>query len=308
MIEGQEGITWSHWVELASACERHSIPALLRSDHYLNLHDHEERGSLEAWGTLTALAAVTSRVRLGTLVTPVTVRHPSVLAKLVATADQISGGRVELGLGAGWHERGHDAYGFAFPPLRVRMDMLEEELQVLLGTWADGSFSYDGVHYRVRELDAQPKPAQRPHPWLILGGAAGPRSLQLAARFADEYNTEFTTIDEAREQVARIKQVCEREVRKPLRISLMANVVLGADAGDLARRAQRAASAEGVDGGQLVRDPPPFWIVGTLDRALEQFAALRAAGVDRVMCRYVVPEDLDGIALVGEAASRIAQV
>jgi F420-dependent oxidoreductase-like protein len=306
MIEGQEGIAWPQWVALANACERHSIPALVRSDHYLNLDGHEERGSLEAWGTLTALAAVTSTLRLGALVTPVTVRHPSVLAKLVATADQISGGRVELGLGSGWHEGEHDAYGFAFPPLRVRMDMLEEQLQVLLGTWADGSFSFDGAHYRLRELKAQPKPVQRPHPWLIVGGAAGPRSLRLAARYADEYNTDFTTIDEARGQVARITQACEGEARNPLHISLMANVVLGADERDLARRAQRAGSAEGVDGVQLVRDPPPFWIVGTLQRGLEQFAALRAVGVNRVICRYVVPEDLDGVAIIGEAASRIA--
>jgi alkanesulfonate monooxygenase SsuD/methylene tetrahydromethanopterin reductase-like flavin-dependent oxidoreductase (luciferase family) len=135
-----------------------------------------------------------------------------------------------------------------------------------------------------------------------------PRSLRPAARYADEYNTEFTTIDDARGKIARITQACEREGREPLRISLMVNVVLGADEGDLARRAQSAGSAEGIDGAQLLRDPPPFWIVGTLERGIEQLAALRAAGVDRVVCRYVVPEDLDGVAVIGQAASRIATV
>ena len=116
MIEGQEGVSWPQWVALAQACEQHHIPALFRSDHYMNLDgQHPERGSLDAWATLSALAAVTSTLRLGTMVSPATFRHPSELAKVVVTADHVSGGRVELGLGAGWHEREHDAYGFPFP-------------------------------------------------------------------------------------------------------------------------------------------------------------------------------------------------
>lgn len=169
MIEGQEGVTWPHWVALARACEEHAIPALFRSDHYVNLDGRDpERGSLDAWGTINALAATTSTLRLGTLVSPATFRHPSLLAKLVVTADQISGGRIELGLGAGWHEHEHEAYGFPFPPTRVRMDILEEQLQVVLGNWTDGPFSFGGEHYKLRELDAQPKPVQRPRPPLIM--------------------------------------------------------------------------------------------------------------------------------------------
>src|SRR5512140_3742550 len=152
MIEGQEGVSWEDWVVLARACEEHRLPALFRSDHYMNLDGrHPARVALDAWATVCALAAVTSTVRLGTLVSPATFRHPSVLAKLVATADQISGGRVELGLGAGWHQREHDAYGFDFPPTRVRMDVLEEQLQVVLGSWSEGPFSFEGKHYTLTD-------------------------------------------------------------------------------------------------------------------------------------------------------------
>src|SRR5947209_1494011 len=135
MIEGQEGVTWPDWRAIARACGQAGISTLFRSDHYLNLDGgHPERGSLDAWGTINALAVVTSTLRLGTLVSPATFRHPSSLAKLVVTADQISGGRVELGLGAGWHEREHAAHGFPFPDTRTRVDMLEEQLQVVLGS------------------------------------------------------------------------------------------------------------------------------------------------------------------------------
>src|SRR5437763_3247887 len=145
MIEGQEGVTWPQWRELAAACERHGIPTLFRSDHYLNLDGRRpERGSLDAWGTLNALAALTSTLRLGTLVSPASFRHPSVLAKLAVSADHVSGGRVELGLGTGWNEAEHRAYGFAFKPMKERMDVLEEQLAIVHGHWAPGPFSFVG--------------------------------------------------------------------------------------------------------------------------------------------------------------------
>jgi alkanesulfonate monooxygenase SsuD/methylene tetrahydromethanopterin reductase-like flavin-dependent oxidoreductase (luciferase family) len=183
MIEGQEGVTWPQWVALARACEEHGIPALFRSDHYLELGGgHPERGSLDAWTTLAALGAVTTTLRLGTLVSPATFRHPSVLAKAVVTADHVSNGRVTLGIGAGWHEREHEAYGFPFASTRERMDVLEEQLQVIHGAWADAPFTFEGQHYRLRNLEAQPKPVQRPRPPIIIGGSAGPRSAAFAAR------------------------------------------------------------------------------------------------------------------------------
>src|SRR3954470_22023523 len=142
MIEGQEGVAWADWVALAEACERLGFEALFRSDHYLSVDGRGERGSLDAWATIAALAAVTDTVRLGTLVSPATFRHPSELAKVVVTADHVSGGRVELGMGTGWLEAEHEAYGFPFPPLGKRMERLEEQLQIVNGSWADGSFDF----------------------------------------------------------------------------------------------------------------------------------------------------------------------
>jgi len=301
MIEGQEGVTWPQWRALAAACEQHGIVTLFRSDHYMNLDgQHPERGSLDAWGTLNALAAVTSTLRLGSLVSPASFRHPSVLAKLVVTADHVSGGRVELGLGAGWHEREHEAYGFPFRPTRARVDVLEEQLQVVMGVWGNEPFSMRGEHYVLSELDAQPKPVQQPHPRLIMGGNAGPRSAALAARYADEYNTAFPSLEAVRERRAAVGEACERAVREPMPVSAMLGTVIGADAGDLADRARRVGERIGSDGDTLLREPPTGWIVATVDQAAEQFAAYRDAGLSRVMCQQLVHDDLDAVALLGD--------
>jgi F420-dependent oxidoreductase-like protein len=308
MIEGQEGVSWPQWVKLANACERNGIPAMFRSDHYINLDGRDpQRAALDAWATISALAAMTSRLRLGTLVSPATFRHPSTLAKMVATADHVSAGRIELGLGAGWHEREHAAYGFDFPPVPTRMDVLEEQLQVVLGSWGAGPFSFDGDHYRLRKLDAQPKPVQQPHPPLIMGGNAGPRSARLAASHADEYNTAFPTLADIRQRKSEIDQACERAGRDPIPFSVMTAVVLGSDAGELRDRVRRLAEKTGGDADAILSDPPPGWIVGTIDRAAEQLALLREAGVSRVMCQHLLHDDLDAVSQLGrELAPQLA--
>ncbi len=304
MIEGQEGVSWAQWLALARTCERHGISTLFRSDHYMNLDgQHPERGALDAWGTICGLAAVTSRLRLGTMVSPASFRHPSQLAKLVATADHISGGRVELGLGAGWHEREHAAYGFPFADTRTRMDVLEEQLQVVLGAWDPPSappFSFSGEHYQLEDLDARPKPIQSPHPPLILGGSAGPRSVALAARYADEYNTVFPTVEEVRERRARVEQACEHAGRDPIAFSIMTGVLVGSDQAQLRERARRLGEKMGSDPSGLIDDPPSGWIVGTVDQAVQQLRALSEAGVSRVMCQQLVHDDLDAVALLGD--------
>jgi F420-dependent oxidoreductase-like protein len=306
MIEGQEGVTWPQWRALAAACEEHGIPALFRSDHYQNLDGRDpDRPALDAWGTINALAALTTKLRLGTLVSPASFRHPSVLAKLVVIADHVSGGRIDLGIGAGWHEREHEAYGFPFAPTRVRIDVLEEQLQILMGTWSDGPFSFSGEHYTLRDLDAQPKPVQRPHPHLIMGGIAAPRSAALAARFADEYNTPFPSLEEVTTRRAAIVDACERAGRDPIPFSAMIGTVLGADAADLQDRARRVASRIGSDADALLREPPNGWIVAAVDEAAEQFAAYRDAGLHRVMCQTLVHDDLDAVALVGRLGSMV---
>ncbi len=300
MIEGQEGVTWPQWQALAQACERHGIPALFRSDHYLNLGgEHPERGSLDAWATINALAATTSTLRLGTLVTPVTFRHPSVLSKLVATADRISGGRVELGIGAGWHEREHAAYGFSFPDMRTRMDLLEEQLQIILGAWAEDPFSFTGEHYRLADLEAQPKPVQTPHPPVIIGGSAGPRGSNLAGRFADEYNNLYATVAEVHERRGRIAEACERAGRDPIPFSMMTVVITGENDHDLRARVDRIARIRGLDAEQLRSDPRSGWIVGLIPAVAERLVALREAGVSRIMCQHFDHADLDFVALVG---------
>jgi F420-dependent oxidoreductase-like protein len=300
MIEGQEGVSWPQFVALARACEEHGVPALFRSDHYLELGgDHPERGALDAWTTLAALGAITTTLRLGTMVSPASFRHPSVLAKAVVTADHVSDGRVELGLGAGWHEREHEAFGFPFAATRERMDVLEEQLQVVLGSWAQGPFSFEGEHYALRDLDAQPKPVQRPHPPIIIGGSAGPRSAALAARYADEYNTVFATPAEVRERRAVVERACEQAGREPLPFSLMTGVVLGRDRGELEDRARRLAELTGGDATAFLAQPPSGWIVGTLEDAAGQIAALGDAGVHRIMCQHLAHDDLDTVALMG---------
>jgi F420-dependent oxidoreductase-like protein len=301
MIEGQEDVTWPQWLAVARACEEHGIPALFRSDHYMNLDgQHPERMATDAWTTLAALAAATTTLRLGTLVSPATFRHPSMLAKAVATADHISDGRIELGLGAGWHQREHEAHGFPFAPVKERIDVLEEQLQIVLGAWAEGPFSFDGAHYKLDALDARPKPLQQPHPPLIMGGSAGPRSAALAARFADEYNTPFPTLEDIRERKARIDQACQAAGRDPIPFSVMTGVLLGSDRDELRARAGRLAEKMGGDGDALADSPPPGWIVGTVEEATEQLSALREAGVSRVMCQHLLHDDLDAVALLGE--------
>jgi F420-dependent oxidoreductase-like protein len=307
MIEGQEGVTWPQWVALARACEQHGIPSLFRSDHYMNLDgQHPERGSLDAWGTLCGLAAETSTLRLGTMVSPATFRHPSMLAKIVTTADHISGGRIDLGLGAGWHEHEHEAYGFPFASTKERMDVLEEQLQIVLGNWGDEPFTFEGAHYTLRDLDAQPKPVQRPHPPLIMGGSGGARSVALAARFADEYNTPFPTLEDVSTRRAAVAAACEKAGREPIPFSIMTGVIVGRDNTELRERVGRLAAVIGQDADQLLSEPPAPWIIATLDEATERLLALRDAGVRRVMCQQLLHDDLDAVALLGsELAPRV---
>jgi F420-dependent oxidoreductase-like protein len=297
MIEGQEDVTWEDWVALADACERSGIEALFRSDHYLSVMGQGERGSLDAWGTLNALAARTQRLRLGTMVSPTSFRHPSVLAKLATTADHVSGGRVELGLGTGWSEIEHTAYGFPFLSMKERMDVLEEQLQIVHGHWADGPFGFHGAHYALDALDARPKPVQQPHPPLIMGGGAGPRAARLAAAYADEYNTVMPTLDDVRERRAAIVSACERAGREPIAFSLMTQAIVGRDRAEVERRAEELGRWTGhpVDLDALGRTG----IGGTVDEAVARLRAYEAAGAERAFLQHLLHRDLDMVELIG---------
>jgi F420-dependent oxidoreductase-like protein len=264
MIEGQEGVTWDDWLALARACEEYGYDALFRSDHYGAVLAAEEPGSLDAWVTLAGIAAVTSTLRLGTLVSPATFRHPSVLAKSAVTVDHISGGRVEVGMGAGWNRAEHERYGFPFPPTRERMDVFAEQLEVVHRQWKSEPFSFEGEHYRLTDSDPRPKPVQSPHPPLIVGGSGGKRSVALAARWADEYNTVSPTTEECRALKQRIADACAREERDPLPLSVMTG---------------------------LIRDP---------GEAVGRLTELAEAGVERVMLQHLEHTDLDVLRLVAE--------
>jgi F420-dependent oxidoreductase-like protein len=306
MIEGQEGVSWPQWVALAKACEEHGVPALFRSDHYQNLDgQHLDRAALDAWATVCGLAALTSTLRLGTLVSPATFRHPSNLAKLATSADHISGGRIELGIGAGWHEREHAAYGFPFPSTSERVDVLEEQLQIVLGNWGPERFSFEGRHYRLDGLEAHPKPVQRPHPPLIMGGNAGPRSAALAARYADEYNTAFPTPEDVRARRQRVAEACTEAGREPIPFSVMTSLLAGVDRSELRGRAERLLQRIGAGGDveRFLAEPPAGWLVGTVEQLGERLTALRDDGVSRVMCQQLLHDDLDAVALLGDRLS-----
>ena len=309
MIEGQEGVTWDEWLALGRASEEAGLDALFRSDHYLSVQDRPERGSLDAWATLAALAQATERIRLGTLVSPATFRHPSVLAKMVVTADHVSGGRIELGIGAGWHEPEHRAYGFPFPDPADRLEALEEQIEIVHRSWEPGPFDFEGRHYRIEALDATPKPVQQPHPNLIVGGSAGRRSARLAARWADEYNTVFASPELCRERRRAVAGAWEAEGREPatLVFSLMTGGLVGRDRPDLEQRARRAMERHGRDGSVdgWLDEVRGEWIVGTLDEAADRLREYEAAGVGRVMLQHQRHDDVEMVALLGDLADRV---
>jgi alkanesulfonate monooxygenase SsuD/methylene tetrahydromethanopterin reductase-like flavin-dependent oxidoreductase (luciferase family) len=304
MIEGQESVTWEQWRALAKACEEGPIEALFRSDHYLSVMGAEGRGSLDAWTTLGALAAVTTTVRLGALVSPVTFRHPSVLAKSVVTADHISGGgRIELGMGTGWLEAEHSAYGFPFPPTGERFGLLEEQIEIVRRQWEEGGLDFEGEHYRIRGGNALPKPLSPPN--LIVGGRARPRSLRLAARWADEYNLVMMTAEECAEAVPMIKRAWQDADRSEPVISLMTSCIVGSDEVDLLERAHAVAEIRGDDATDpeaYLRKERPNSLVGTVAQVRQQLAELEEVGVRRVMLQYLPHRDLDGVDYIAELA------
>ncbi|HEX5880560.1 MAG TPA: TIGR03560 family F420-dependent LLM class oxidoreductase [Actinomycetota bacterium] len=306
MIEGQEDVTWEQWLALAGACEEHGLEGLFRSDHYGPLLGMPDRGSLDAWATLAGLAARTSRIRLGTLVSPATFRPPAVLAKNVVTVDHISGGRVELGLGAGWHEGEHRAHGFEFPATPVRMERLAEQLEIVTRSWSEDSFSFQGRHYQIQDLRLLPKPVQRPRPTLLVGGRAGPKSLALAARFADEYNVTGIPMEELPERRARQLDAWREAGRDPgtARMSLMTTGVVGRDQTEVEQRVGRVLAVTGSgDSVAEVIDAKPNWLLGTVGQVVEQLRGLEAAGISRVMVQHLDHADTEMVAVLGEVAA-----
>jgi F420-dependent oxidoreductase-like protein len=306
MIEGQEGVSWEQWVALALGCEEQGFEGLFRSDHYISFSHPTERGTLDAWATLGALGPQTLRIRLGTLVSPVTFRHPSELAKVVVTADHASGGRVELGMGAGWFEGEHAAFGFPFPPVSQRFDILEEQVEIVHRLWDrdEDEVTFTGKHYQLQGCHSLPKPAQEPHPPLIIGGQGNRRSVQLAAQWADEYNVHSKSPEQCREIRAKLTRACEAGGRDPdeLRLSMMVFTLVGEDRRELESRASRLLKQRGdsTEPTAWLASQGPERLAGTTDWVLERLAGYAEAGVERVMLQHLLHNDLDALALIGK--------
>jgi alkanesulfonate monooxygenase SsuD/methylene tetrahydromethanopterin reductase-like flavin-dependent oxidoreductase (luciferase family) len=304
MIEGQEGVTWDEWVALASACEEHGVDALFRSDHYISWFD-ENRRVLDAWATIAGLAARTTKLELGTLVSPATFRHPSVLARSAATADEISGGRVTLGMGAGWQSREHEAYGFEFGTARERVARLGEQIEIVHGLFHEDRVDFEGTYYELADAPG----LGRPDLPILVGGSAKPGTAVPAVRFADEYNALFGTLDDARARKQLLDEACERAGRDPstLRYSLMAPCVIGRDEQEVLESARRIGARFGRDPKEVLERYREHGPVGTVAQAVERLNQIEEIGYERVMLQHLAHGDLDTVALIGrELAPAVA--
>ena len=290
--EPQQGATYDDLLRVARTAEDAGYDAFFRSDHYLHMGGDGLPGPTDAWITLAGLARETTRIRLGTLVTAGTFRLPGVLAISVAQVDAMSGGRVELGLGTGWYEQEHTAYGIPFPSLGERFDRFEEQLQVVTGLWdAEGTFTFRGEHYELVDSPALPKPVQRPHPPVIVGGGGRKRTPRLAATYADEFNLPFAPLAATHEQFERVRAAC-RQTGRELVLSAAQVLCVGRDETEIARRA--AAIGREVD------ELRANGLAGTPDEVVDKAARYGEAGASRLYLQVLDLSDLDHLELVAE--------
>jgi len=300
MIEGQEGVTWEQWCALAAACEEHGVETLFRSDHYISQADEDANVAHDAWTTIAGLAARTTTLRFGTLVSPATFRQPALLANAAATADHISGGRIELGLGGGWMEREHRAFGFPFPETATRVEMLAEQIEIVHRLWTEPRVDFRGRHYALDDAPGLPKPVQRPRPRLIVGGGGGRGTVEPALRFADEYNSPFVSP----QQAARI-----RAKVPSLAFSVMTGCIIGASRDDALARARRLYDRRPRDSGfeDWLAGVREHSLVGTVDEVAARLREYEAAGCARVMLQHLLHDDLEPVRLIGrELAPAVA--
>ena len=295
--EPHRGATYDDQLRLARHAEDGGFEGFLRADHYQSMGaDPGLPGPTDAWLTLAGLARETSRLRLGTLVSSATFRLPGPLSIMVAQVDAMSGGRVELGLGAGWLEREHTSYGIPFPPLGERFDRLAEQLAIITGLWStpDGArFSYEGKHYQLLDSPALPKPVQRPGPPIIVGGRGAKRTPELAGRYADEFNMPFKTVAETAAAFDRVRAASRRYGRS---VTLSAGIVVALGRTD--EEAQRRAAPLHVPSALPPEDP----VVGSPDALVQRIGEFAEIGATRVHLRVIDMSDLEHVELI---ASRV---
>ncbi len=296
MTEPQEGATYDDLLRVARATEDLGFDAFFRSDHLMRIADDAPNpGSTDAWSTLAGLARETSRIRLGTMVSSVTFRHPAMLALAAATVDAMSGGRVELGLGSGWFEREHQAFGIPFPAVAERFDVLAEQLEIVTGLWATpagATYSFSGSHHTLVDHPALPRPVQQPRPPVVVGGKGKRRTPELAARFADEYNVPFDTEEVVGACFERVRAACGAAGRDPASLTLSAaqTLAVGRDESEVRRRA--AAIDDDVD---RLREAG---LGGTVAEVVDKLGRLGELGASRVYLQVLDLTDLDHLELV----------
>jgi F420-dependent oxidoreductase-like protein len=297
LMEPRHGARYEEILALARATERAGFDAFFRSDHLFGVDpDDPDYRPTDCWTTLAGLARDTGRIRLGSLMTAATFRAPGLLAAIVASVDEMSGGRIELGLGTGWYEREHTAFGLPFPPMKERFDRLEEQLEVITGLWVAGSaggpgFSFDGQHYCVEDNHTPPRVTQRPHPPIIVGGGGPRRTPAIAARFATEFNAALSSVPEAQARFAVFARACEAIGRDPAdaRRSGFIPVAIGSTQAEAERRAAIVASPR-------IRES---MVVGPPAQLADRIAGLAEVGADTVYLHIFDIHDLDHIALIG---------
>ena len=294
-VEPQQGASYDSQLAVAKAAEAAGFSAFFRSDHYLAMSGDGLPGPTDAWITLAGIARETTSIRLGTLVSSATFRYPGPLAISVAEVDAMSGGRVEFGIGAGWFDAEHRAYGIPFPGLGERFERLEEQLEIITGLWATPTgktFDYTGSHYSIAGSPALPKPVQQPHPPIIIGGGGPKRTPALAARFAAEFNLAFPTLEFAQLQCGRVRAAVERVGRAATDITYSAAfaVCAGRTEAEIARRA--AAISREVD--ELRANTP---LVGTPAEIVDRLGPFADAGIVRVYLQLLDMADLDHLEL-----------
>lgn len=295
-IEPQNGATYEQQLAMARAAEAHGFGAFFRSDHLLRIPPGSgEPGPTDSWVTLGALARETSTIRLGTMVTSATFRLPGPLAVAVGQVDEMSGGRVELGLGSGWFEAEHIAYGVPFPPIGERFDRLEEQLEIITGMWGTAAgerYSFAGRHYTLQDCPALPRPRQRPHPPVIVGGLGPRRTPGLAARYADEFNVPFASVADAGRLIAAVRTSCEAAGREPAELvySHAVTVCCATTSAELQRRSARI--------GRTPRDLRENGAAGSPEEVAERLREYAQAGASRSYLQLLDLEDLEHLALI----------
>lgn len=306
MIEGQEDLTWERWHRIVDRTEALGYESLWRSDHLTPLVREDTREALEAWVSFSTLAARTSRIRFGPMVSPMTFRHPSVLAKMAASIDRLSDGRLEMGLGAGWHEGEHQAFGLPFYTIPVRFEMLEEGLQVIRALWTQDNVSFEGKHYSLKNVTCYPKPLQSPRPPIVIGGNGERRTIPIAASYADEWNgtSLLPSSYQAKREV--LKARCEELGRDPttIRCSWMGALLIGRNESDVERRLKRIqgimTSASDMTGATPASLAKKGWLSGTSAQVVEQMLALEEAGVERFMLQIYDYDDMEPLDIVAQ--------